>query len=194
MQPRVLVAATVFLSLCPLTGLLPRAAADTYRVDGVHSSVIFRVKHLGVGYFYGRFNDLSGTVVVDDKNPANSSFELRVKADSVDTNNAKRNQHLKGPDFFNAKEFPAITFRSKQVKALGDKKFEVTGDLTLHGVTKSITVKLNRVGTGPDPFGTHRTGFETNFIIHRSDFGMNFMPQALGDDIWLLVGFEAVRR
>jgi polyisoprenoid-binding protein YceI len=192
MKARLLTAAAL-LGLLPLPGLLPRAGADTFKVDPVHSALVFRVKHLGVGYFYGRFNDLTGTVTLDEKNPADASFQLQVKADSVDTGQAKRDNHLKSPDFFNAKEFPTISFRSKQVKPLKGGALEVTGDLTLHGVTKSITVKVKRVGSGNDPFGKFRAGFETDFLIRRSDYGMNFMPQALGDDIWLLVGFEAIR-
>jgi polyisoprenoid-binding protein YceI len=191
MKARVVVVA--LLSLCPLAGLPSRASADTFKVDPIHSALVFRVKHLGVGYFYGRFNDIAGTVTLDDKNPAGGSFQLQLKADSVDTGIAKRDAHLKSPDFFNAKEFKTISFRSKQVKAVKENVFEVTGDLNLHGVTKSITVTVKRVGSGNDPFGKYRTGFETNFTIKRSDYGMNFMPQALGDEIWLLVGFEAIR-
>jgi polyisoprenoid-binding protein YceI len=181
--------AAFLLGVCPLTGL----AADTYQVDPVHSAIVFRIKHLGIGYAYGRFNDIAGTVVLDDKSPGDSTFQFQVKADSVDTANGKRDAHLKGPDFFNVKEFPTITFKSKEVKLLKAATYEVTGDLTLHGVTKPLTVKLQQVGSGNDPFGKHRTGFECNVTIKRGDFGMRFMPGAVGDDVWLLVGFEAVK-
>jgi polyisoprenoid-binding protein YceI len=184
-----IVAVALMLSACPLCGL----AADTYQVDAVHSSVVFRIKHLGVGYIYGRFNDISGMVVLDDKNPGDSTFQFQVKADSVDTNNPKRDGHLKSPDFLNAKEFPTISFKSKEVKLLKASTYEVTGDMILHGVTKPLTVKLQQVGTGKDPFGKYRTGFECNVTIKRGDFGMRFMPEAVGDDVWLLVGFEAIR-
>jgi polyisoprenoid-binding protein YceI len=172
----------------------PATAADNYQVDGVHSSVFFRIKHLGIGFSYGRFNDISGAVVLDDEKPENTTFNIEVKAESIDTANAKRDQHLKGTDFFNAKEFPAIKFVSKTVKSVDAKTLEVTGDLTLHGVTKPLTVKLTRVGAGKDPFGGTRAGFEANFTIKRGDFGMKFMPEAIADEVWLLVGFEAIKK
>ena len=110
MSVRQILAATVTLLNTTLLLAFPSLAiaADTYRVDPVHSSVIFRVKHFGVGYFYGRFNEASGAFVVDAANPSMSSVEVQVKADTVDTHNPKRDQHLKSPDFFNAKQFPVI--------------------------------------------------------------------------------------
>src|SRR5581483_4599612 len=149
---------------------------------------------LNIGYAYGRFNDLSGTVVVDEQKPANCAFDLTVKADSIDTANAKRDGHLKSPDFLNVKEFPTITFKSKEVKPLKANAYEVTGDLTLHGVTKSVKVQLNRTGAGAYPYGGQGVGFETNFSIRRSEFGMTGMPGALGEDIWLIVSFEAAKK
>ena len=177
--------------------LLPAAAraADQYRVDPVHSSVVFRVKHLNVGYSYGRFNDIGGGLVLDEQNAAACAFELQLKADSIDTGNAKRDGHLKGPDFFNVKEFPTISFKSREVKpGKAANTYEVSGELSLHGVTRLVTVQLQRVGSGNDPFGGYRTGFETNFSIRRSEFGMTGMQGPVGDDIWLLVSFEAVKQ
>jgi polyisoprenoid-binding protein YceI len=195
MTRRTALTTSAFLAtVCLLPALPVRAAAEEYKVDPIHSSIIFRVKHLGVGYIYGRFNDMAGTVALDEKAPAGLTLDIQVKADELDTNNGKRDKHLRGPDFFNTKEFPTISFKSKQVKLIKEHKYEVTGDLTLHGVTKQVTVELRHVGAGKDPFGMQRTGFETYFSIRRSDFGMNFMPQAIGDDVWLMVGFEAVRK
>jgi polyisoprenoid-binding protein YceI len=185
-----LLAASALAALCPLAA----RAADTYQVDPVHSSLVFRIKHMNIGYIYGRFNDLAGGFVFDDKDPAGSSFEFHVKADSVDTANAKRDQHLKSPDFFSVKEFPEISFKSKEVRAGKEEwTYEVTGDLALHGITKPITIKLHHVGSGKDPFGGFRSGFEANFTVKRSDFGMKAMP-GLGDDVWVLFGFEGVKK
>lgn len=185
---------TLLSSLAISLGLtLTAAAADNYQVDAVHSQVFFRIKHLGIGYTYGRFNDISGTVVEDEK-PENMSLTFEVKAESIDTNNAKRDQHLKGTDFFNVKEFPTIKFVSKTVKSVDAKTLEVSGELTLHGVTKPLTVKLQRVGAGKDPFGGTRVGYEANFTIKRGDFGMKFMPEGIADEVWLLVGFEALKK
>lgn len=169
-------------------------AAETYKVDPVHSSFLFRVKHFNAGYFYGRFNEATGTVVIDEANPAKSSVEIQVKVESIDTNDVKRDQHLKSPDFFNAKQFPTITFKSKQVKPSGKDTYEVTGDLTLHGVTRTVTAKVTRTGGGKDPFGKFRIGFETVFTIKRSDFGMKFMLGPVSDEIRLIVSIEGIRQ
>jgi polyisoprenoid-binding protein YceI len=186
---------TVVLSLLGMLGLVSAApAADAYQVDPAHSCVFFRVQHLGVGNTYGRFDDVAGSVVFDEQNPANSSLSIQVKSDSVDTNNAKRDQHLKGPDFFNAKEFPVISFQSKQVRLVKDRTYEVTGELSLHGITRTITVQVQRIGSAKDQWGNYRTGVETSFAIKRSDFDMKFMPGGIGDDVWLLIGIEATHK
>jgi polyisoprenoid-binding protein YceI len=169
-------------------------AAETYKVDPVHSSCLFRAKHFNAGYFYGRFNEITGTIVVDEANPAKSSAEIQVKVESIDTNDAKRDQHLKSPDFFNAKQFPTITFKSKQVKKSGKDTYEMTGDLNLHGVTRSVTAKVTRTGEGKDPFGKFRIGFETVFTIKRSDFGMKFMLGPISDEIQLIISVEGLRQ
>jgi polyisoprenoid-binding protein YceI len=183
------------LGFCVLAALpATTRGADQYRIDPVHSAAIFRVKHMNVGYTYGRFNDIGGSVTIDEQDPAHCVFDIQVKAESLDTANAKRDGHLRSTDFFNVKEFPTIAFKSKQVKLAKPGTYEVTGDLTLHGVTKTITVTLQRVGTGNSPMGGQRTGFETNFSIRRSDYGMTGMQGPVGDDIWMLVSFEAVKQ
>lgn len=173
----------------------PAPAADTWKADPVHSSIVFRIKHLDVGYIYGRFNQYSGSFAFDERDPAACALNIEVQAGSVDTGNAVRDGHLKGPDFFNVKEFPKITFKSTSMKALpGDaKNYEVTGDLTLHGVTKSVKVKLERIGTAKDMRGTLRTGFETTFTIKRSDYGMKYLVGALGDEVRVTVALEGIR-
>ena len=130
-----------------LVAAAPLRAADTYKIDPVHSTSIFRISHLGSSWIYGRFDDVTGTFTVDPKNAADVKFDVIIKADSIDTNNVKRDTHLKSADFFSVKEFPTIEFKSTQVKEDGEKKYDVTGDLTLHGVTKSVTAKVEFVGT-----------------------------------------------
>ncbi|RMD98638.1 MAG: polyisoprenoid-binding protein [Deltaproteobacteria bacterium] len=169
-------------------------AAETYAIDPVHSTVIFRVKHLGVGYLYGRFNDISGTIRFDEANPAKSSVEVTVKVASVDTNDEKRDKHLLSPDFFNAKQFPVIRFESASVKAVGGDLYEVSGNMTIHGITKPITVKMTRIGAGKDPWGNYRMGFEGVFSVKRSDFGIRYMPQGIGDDVLITLSVEAIRK
>jgi polyisoprenoid-binding protein YceI len=168
----------------------PLRAADTYKADPVHSTVIFRINHLGTSWVYGRFDDVAGTFTVDDKTP---SFDFTVNADSVDTNNKQRDTHVKSADFFSVKEFPTITFKSTSVTSTGDKKFDVTGDLTLHGVTKSITVPLEFVGAADTKMGS-RAGYEAHFSVKRSDYGMDKMVGMVGDDVYLTVSFEGVKQ
>jgi len=173
---------------------LPQAkAADTYNVDGVHSYALFKIKHLAVGYSYGRFNEVSGTLSLDTARPEKSSVELTVKAASVDTANPKRDQHLKSPDFFNAKQFPEITFKSTSVKLTGKDTAAVTGELTLHGVTRTIVAEVAHTGSGKDPWGGVRAGFEATFSVKRSDFGMTFMQDGLSDEVQVIVSVEGVK-
>jgi len=157
----------------------------------VHSTVIFRVNHMGTSWVYGRFDDVSGTFTVDEKSP---EFDISVNADSVDTNNKQRDTHLKSADFFSVKEFPTITFKSTSVTSTGEKKFDVTGDLTLHGVTKSITVPIDFVGAAESKQMGSRAGYEALFSVKRSDYGMDKMVGPVGDEIHLTVSFEGVKQ
>jgi len=169
-------------------------AADTYELDSVHSHAVFKIMHLGLANQFGRFNDISGTVVVDEKTPANSKVEITIKTDSVDTKNAKRDEHLRSPDFFNAKQFPTLTFKSTKVEAAGKDLYKVTGNLTLHGVTKPVTFTFKKTGEGKDPWGGHRIGGETTFTINRMDYGIAFMPDGLGKEVTLMLTFEGVKK
>jgi len=188
-------------TLCSL-GLAPSAplatsagvTADSYTVDPVHSTMIFRIKHNNVAYFYGRFNEVTGIISFDPASEGASSLDLTVKTDSVDAGNEKRTGHLKSADFFNAAKFPTSTFKStKFAKASGD-SYDVTGDLTIHGVTKPITVKLEKTGQGPGPRGGELIGFESTFTVSRKDFGITFMPDGLGDDVRITVSLEAGKK
>lgn len=172
---------------------LPAAAAE-YAIDGTHSFTTFRVNHLGIGTAWGRFNDISGTFVLDEKNPAASSVEVAIAAESVDTGNERRDKHLRSPDFFDAKQFPALEFRSTRVKPIAAGALEVTGVLRIHGVTKEITIRADLVGSGKDPWGNERAGYETEFTIQRSDFGMSYMVPGLGDDVKVYLAFEGIRQ
>jgi polyisoprenoid-binding protein YceI len=174
--------------------VLPAAAraADTFEVDPVHSTAIFRVKHLGVSFVYGRFTDVAGTVVVDAADLEKSSMSVTVKVGSVNTDNAKRDEHLRGPEFFNVKEFPTATFQSTAFKKTGDDEYDVTGKFTLHGVTKTIVVPVKNTGAGKDGAGNLRTGGESVFTIKRSDYGVSALPQGIGDEVTIMVSLEGV--
>ncbi len=174
--------------------LNPAAAAETYKLDPEHTSVVFRVKHLGVAYVYGRFNGPSGSFVFDESSPAKSSIEVQVDAKKVDTAVDKRDNQLKSPDFFNAGEHPVVNFKSTSVKRSGKGSYEIAGSLTLLGKTQPITVKARQTGQGKDPWGNFRIGFETSFTIKRSDYGMDFMMGVAGDDVLLTVSVEGIRQ
>jgi polyisoprenoid-binding protein YceI len=174
------------------------ARADNYKVDPVHSSILFRAKHFGVGHIYGRFNQFSGSFAFDDKNAGECSLSMEVKVDSIDSGNADRDKHLKGPDFFSAKEFPTITFKSTKFKIVDEKTYEVTGNMTMHGTTKEVTVKLERIGTGKDPMGKTRSGWETTFTINRIEYGVKGFPEGkegtgIGDEVRITVAVEGVK-
>jgi polyisoprenoid-binding protein YceI len=172
----------------------PSFAAESYKVDPVHSSAVFRIKHANVSYFAGRFNAPDGTFTLDDADPTKSSFNIVLSVDKIDTANEKRDAHLKSPDFFNAKQYPTITFKSTSVKKGEGSALQVTGDLTMHGVTKSITVPVELTGKGQFPAGTQRAGVEATFVVKRSEFGMTGMQGPLGDDVKVLVGLSAVKQ
>ena len=176
-----------------LSSLGLTAHADTFKVDPVHSSLVFSAKHNGVTDFYGQFKEINGTVTFDAANPSKNSVEISVPVESIDTHNDKRDQHLKSPDFFNAQQFPMITFKSTKIEGSGD-NYKVTGDLTIHGVTKSITIDFKKGGEGKGGKGEVRGGGEARFAIKRSDYDMKFMAGPVGDDVNIIVGFEGVKQ
>ena len=147
-------------------------ADETFQIDPQHASVVFAIKHLNISYQYGRFNQVQGSAVLNEDDPSKSTFEFSAKTESIDTNNPKRDEHLRGPDFFNAKQFPEIRFQSTSVQREGN-KWVVTGKLTLHGVTKTKRVDLLQLGRAKGLEGESRIGFISSFDIKRTEFGMN---------------------
>jgi polyisoprenoid-binding protein YceI len=169
-------------------------AAETYRVDPVHSSAVFRIKHANVAPFWGRFNDPTGTFVLDESDPSRSSFTIEIAVDKVNTGNAQRDNHLKSPDFFNARQYPRISFKSTAVKkAEGENMLEVSGELTLHGVTKPITATVELTGKG-DFRGKPVAGVEATFTVKMSDFEIKGMPGMLSDEVKVIVALEGGRQ
>lgn len=163
------------MGLCAAVAMICGGAFGAeFTIDNVHSAAIFKVRHLGASYSYGQFTGIAGTVSFDAAKPEASSVEVTIQADSVNTHNEMRDRHLKGPDFFNTKEFPTLTFKSTGWKKTGDKTYDVTGDLTILGKSKSITVPVEHIGDGKDPRGNELSGFHTKFTIDRTEFGMNY--------------------
>ena len=166
------------------------AQAETYKLDQAHTSVVFRAKHLGMSYTVGRFNEFEGELTLDG---SNSSLETTINAASVDTGNDDRDDHLRGPDFFNVKAHPSIRFVSKSAQMKGD-TLMLKGELTLHGVSKPLTLELKKLGEGQGPRGKYRVGFEFDTTIKRSEFGMDKLLDAVGDEVHIYVSFEAIRQ
>ncbi len=168
------------------------AVAATFEIDDTHSMALFRVQHLKAGRFWGLFNDVSGTIQYV---PTQSlSLNVSIKTESIDSNSAQLDRHLKSPDFFNAVEFPSMTFVSKSSKPLAPDRIEVTGDITIRGVTKSITVPFECSEISGGPMGT-RAGFEATFEVKRSDFGVSYGVEKgmLGDQTRVIISLEGVQ-
>ena len=169
-------------------------AAETFNLDPTHTSAVFKVKHLGLTYVTGGFTDISGVINLDRKNAAASNVTVTIKTTSVNTNVGMRDNDLRSGNFFDVAKYPEMTFKSKKVVKVNDKSYKVTGDFTMHGVTKSITVKVNFLGeTAKDPWGKHRAAFDAAFSIKRSDYGMGKMVPLVGDKIDITFTAEAVK-
>jgi polyisoprenoid-binding protein YceI len=173
--------------------LIAAQGADTYTADAVHSSVVFRVKHMNTSHFWGRFDSIAGSFTLDEADPTQTKLKFTIKTASVDTNSAARDNHLKGPDFFNAVQYPEITFVSESVSRTA-KGLEVKGSLTFHGVTKPLAFILTPTGTNKDMKGNPIAGIDANFVVKQSDFGITKMAAAIGDDVSVFVSIEGVKK
>ena len=193
----VYIGSLVIVLLIGFVGITQSAyVANRYEIDTAHSMIIFRAKHNGVSYNYGRFNEFTGEIMINADRVIERTVEFEVKAASVDTGNEKRDQHLRSSDFFSAKQFPLITFKSTEVseKEGEGEVLEVTGDLELHGVKKSITVDAKITGRAKGKDGESLIGFESTFTIKRSEFGMTYGMASVSDDIQITVSVEAVHK
>ncbi|MEU9335258.1 YceI family protein [Streptomyces sp. NPDC048290] len=150
------------------------ALTGEYTLDPAHTTIGFTARHAMVTNVKGKFLDFSGTLHLDGSDPAKSTASIDVTMESVDTGNKDRDGHLKSADFFKIDEFPTMTFRSTKAEALGDEDYRITGDLSVLGVTKSITIDLEFNGAAKDPFGNERVGFEGKTEIKRSEWGLTW--------------------
>jgi polyisoprenoid-binding protein YceI len=185
------------LGFCALAGLsapIVSAAAVAYDVDPVHSSVIFRAQHFKAGFTYGRFDKVSGAFAFDEAKPEASSVKVQVEVASIDTNDKQRDSDLLTPDYLDVAAFPTIRFESTGVKRSADGAYEVTGNLTLHGVTKSVSVVMTKSGEADDKWGAHRLGFEGTLTVQRSQYGMDKHLDGVGDEIRLILAIEGTRK
>ena len=166
------------------------AAVETYKIDPVHSSIGFSIRHF-FSPVPGAFTQFSGTIKVDRENPENNSVEATIDVPSIDTRIQKRDDDLRSANFFDATKYPTATFQSKSWKKTGDDTFDVTGDLTLHGVTKEVVLKVKSLGFGPGMQGRQISGWEATTTLTREDFGITKYPQMLGHDVPVTITIEA---
>ncbi len=162
-------------------------SADRYQIDPVHSSIIFSVRHLVINKVKGNFKEFSGTIYYDENDVTKSSVEVTIKTASINTDNAKRDAHLRSPDFFDAAKYPEITFRSKRIIREGD-RYVAIGDLTMRGVSREIRIPFKIIGKVTDPWGNTRIGVEASLTLNRQDYGISW-SQTL-DNGGLVVGNE----
>ncbi len=172
---------------------------EKWDLDLVHSSINFWVRHLMVSKVHGRFAIWSGTLRFDPENPAQGEVEIQIDASSIDTREAQRDAHLKSADFLGTEKHPHITFKSKSVQKQNNQEFKVTGDLTISGTSKPVTLDVEYSGFAKDPWGGERIGFSAKTSINRKDFGLSW-NQALetggflvGDKIDIQIELEAVK-
>lgn len=163
-----------------------------YAVDPAHSNVLFRINHKDVGYVYGMFRKYDGSFEFDEDNIEDSALEFSIDARSIFTNHESRDEHLRSPDFFAAEEHPELTFQSTSFESHpGENAYEVTGDLTLRGITEEITIVVDETGAKWDD-DRFRRGFHTNFAVNRLDYGIDFMPDDLGEYVRVTVSLQGV--
>lgn len=191
-SPRLLLA----LALCLMVGGSSAAANETFKFDQARSTITFQVRHL-LGTAKGKFTRFNGTIEVDRENPEKSSVVATIQAASIDTANAKRDEHLQTADFFNARQYAEITFKSRRVKKTGPNAGEITGDLTMHGVTRPITLKVQLLGDSGSAAKNSTTRWRvTTAPLKRSDFGIGKGTGGewmIGNDVSVEIAIEAAR-
>ena len=168
----------------------------TFDVDKSHSEVTFQVRHL-LTKVRGRFSDFSGAITYDEAHPETSSVAIAIQAASIDTNDANRDTHLRSDDFFAVDKYPTLEFTSTRIVPAGSDRFEVTGDLTIRGVTKRVTVPVSVLGKAIDPWGNEKLGLETEFTVNRKEFGLLWNAALetggflVGDDVKIALSLQA---
>lgn len=187
--------AIALVSAAALT-LSSLAHADEYEIDVTHTHVGFAISHMGFSETYGVFKNVAGTLTLDEEKPEESKVDITIHTDSLDTASEARDEHVKGKDFLDVANFPTMTFKSTKVDVTGKDTATVTGDLTLHGVTRplSLIVKLNKAGPSPMDKSRQVAGFSAIGKLKRSDFGITTYVPAIGDEVTLTISTEAVRK
>lgn len=172
------------------------ALADTYVIDtkGAHASINFAIKHLGYSVLTGRFDTFSGEFTYDPAKPEASTVNVSIDTGSVNSNHAERDKHLRSPDFLNVEKFPKATFVSTKIVTDDKDEFDIVGDLTLNGVTKSITIEVDKIGEGKDPWGGYRAGFSGETTITLKDFNVKMDLGPASQTVQLELEVEGIKK
>ena len=184
-----LILVVLFGALAPAS-----AATTTWTIDPNHSAAQFSVRHMMVSNVRGEFGKLSGAIVFDDQDPSRSSVEATIDATTINTRVEARDNDLKSASFFDVAKYPSIHFKSTKVRPAGPNKYSVDGDLTIHGVTKPVTLQVDVTPAIKDPRGNERRGAEATTKLNRNDFGVSGAAGAVGDEVQVLIDFEAVHK
>lgn len=166
--------AAIALSAALLSSASSFAADYNIDIKGTHAFINFKIQHLGYSWLTGRFNKFDGEFSYDENNLAASKIKVNIDVTSIDSNHAERDKHLRGDNFLNTAKFPDASFVSTKIVTKSDATFDIVGDLTLHGTTKSITINAKKIGEGKDPWGGYRAGFEGAITLRPADFGINY--------------------
>ena len=189
----------IAIAIAIVVALPVLAHADTWQIDSSHTSVEFTVRHMMISNVKGQFQKTTGTITANGNDPASAKIDVTIDASSVDTRVERRDAHLKSPDFLDVAKFPTITFKSTKVEAAGPNKWTMTGDLTIHGVTRPVVLDVEGSGPPIQVMGHTRAGASATTKIKRSDFGLTWNKALetggvlVGDDIAISIDLEAVK-
>lgn len=188
------------LTFALITSVVIFAQTTKWAFDPAHSNIQFNISHLVISEVTGNFKSYEGTVLSDKADFSDAKINFTIKVNSIDTDNEKRDQHLTGPDFFNAEKYPEITFKGKSLKKVSGNKYKLTGSLTMLGVTKTIELDVKYGGTVKDPWGNTKAGFKITGTINRYDFGLKYNSTLeagglmLGEEVELVCNIELAKQ
>jgi polyisoprenoid-binding protein YceI len=185
---------SLLLSLAIALPSLATAADYTIDTKGAHAFIQFRIKHLGYSWLSGRFNNFAGSFSYDEANPGAAKVEVSIKTASIDSNHAERDKHLRGKDFLEVDKFPEARFVSTAYKENADKTAVLSGNLTLHGVTRPVDITVTQIGHGPDPWGGYRRGFEGTTMLKLADFDIDYDLGPASREVELTLSIEGIRQ
>lgn len=191
---KLLLASAVSMTLIGSVHASEHSGTYDFDNEGAHQFITFKISHLGYSWLYGRFNDFDGQFIYDAENPQNSTVNVTIDASSVDSNNAERDKHLRSEDFLDVSEYPEASFKSKRVEVDEEGEADIVGDLTLRGVTREVTLDVEMLGHGKDPWGGYRMGFEAETELRLEDFGIPMNLGKASETVEITISVEGIRQ